>query len=283
MNNIIATILKYAGLEGKAVIPLKGATSSYVFRAGDSVFRIHTNPAWLEQEPDLVAHEVFALRATGRLGPDVENYQLTWEGEIPPWIQMTCLPGEVRLEPLNRAYLKQLAKTLVAIHQLPVPEARYRYAPYVTKRTVPFWAVQKEMWQRAVAEPPATSQQVRFIHRDFHPVNVLYESAEKYNVVDWISGCVGPIEADVAHCRLNLALLESVEAADQFLAEYIACSGFSYDRKWDLTAVFDFEPDTLDVYPGWKAYGKANISQGNVRERMENIVLKVYENDESGY
>ncbi len=44
MNNIIATILKYAGLEGKAVIPLKGATSSYVFRAWDSVFRIHILP-----------------------------------------------------------------------------------------------------------------------------------------------------------------------------------------------------------------------------------------------
>ncbi|MCK2158279.1 aminoglycoside phosphotransferase family protein [Exiguobacterium sp. 17-1] len=283
MNKIIATILQRVGLEGETVIPLKGATSSHVFRAGDSVFRIHTNAAWLKQEPDLVAHEVFALQATGMLGPDVENYQLMWDGQIPPWIQMTHLPGDVRLEPLNRAYLRQLAKTLAAIHQLPVPEARYRYAPYVTKRTVPSWTVQTEVWQRAVAEPPATSQQIRFIHRDFHPVNVLYESVEKYNVVDWINACVGPIEADVAHCRLNLALLESMEAADQFLAEYIACSGFSYDRKWDLTAVFDFEPDTVDVYAGWKAYGKTNISQGNVRERMENIVLKVYENDESGY
>lgn len=283
MNEIIATILRRVGLEGEPVIPLKGATSSYVFRAGDSVFRIHTNAAWLKQEPDLVAHEVFALQANGSLGPDVEHYQMTWEGEIPPWIQMTRVPGEVRLEPLNRTYLKQLAKTLAAIHRLPVPEDRYRYAPYATKRTVPSWGVRKDVWRRAAAEPPSASQQIRFIHRDFHPVNVLYESAEKYNVVDWINACIGPIEVDVAHCRLNLALLESIEAVDQFLAEYIACSGFSYDRKWDLTAVFDFEPDTVDVYAGWKAYGKTNISQGNVRERMENIVLKVYENDESGY
>lgn len=147
----------------------------------------------------------------------------------------------------------------------------------------PAWAKQTEVWQRAIAEPPAESRHIRFIHRDFHPVNVLYESAEKYNVVDWINACVGPVEVDVAHCRLNLALLESLEAAEQFLAEYIELSGFSYDRKWDLTAVFDFEPETINVYPGWKAYGKANISRANVRERMENIVLKVYENDESGY
>lgn len=283
MNDIIATILQRAGLEQEPIEPLKGATSSYVFRAGKSVFRIHTNAAWLKQEPDLVAHEVFALQAAGHLGPDVENYQLTREGDIPPWIQMTYLPGTIRLEPLDRSYLRQLAKTLFRIHQLPIPERRYQYAPYATQRMVPSWAKRTEIWQRAVEEPPAMSRQIRFIHRDFHPVNVLYGSEQQYNVVDWINACVGPIEADVAHCRLNLALLESLEAADQFLAEYIELSGFSYDRKWDLTAVFDFEPETIDVYPGWKAYGKANISRANVRERMENIVLKVYENDESGY
>ena len=283
MNDIIAAILRRVGLEQESIEPLKGATSSYVFRAGESVFRIHTNAAWLKQEPDLVAHEVFALQAAGHLGPDVENYQLTQEGDIPPWIQMTHLPGTVRLERIDRSYLRQLAKTLVRIHQLPVPERRYQYAPYATQRMVPSWAKQTEVWQRAVAEPPAESRHIRFIHRDFHPVNVLYESDEKYNVVDWINACVGPVEVDVAHCRLNLALLESLEAAEQFLAEYIELSGFSYDRKWDLTAVFDFEPETINVYPGWKAYGKANISRANVRERMENIVLKVYENDESGY
>ncbi|MCT4779140.1 MULTISPECIES: phosphotransferase family protein [Exiguobacterium] len=283
MKDVIERILKRVGLETETVAPLKGSTSSSVFRAGGSVFRIHTNTRWLKQEPDLVAHEVFALQATGALGPDVENYQLTWEDGLPPWIQMTYLPGTVRLEPLDAEYLRGLAKTLIAVHQLPIPKTHYRYAPYTTERTVPSWAVRKDVWQRAVSEQPAESQQIRFIHRDFHPVNVLYDSVEQYNVVDWINACVGPIEADVAHCRLNLALLESIEIADQFLAEYIKLSGFSYDRKWDLTAVFDIGPEHLDVYPGWKAYGKANISQANVRERMENIVLKVYENNESGY
>lgn len=130
---------------------------------------------------------------------------------------------------------------------------------------------------------PASSEQIRFIHRDFHPANVLYDSGEQYNVVDWVNACVGPIEADVAHCRLNLTLLESIEVADRFLAFYQAMSEFTYDRRWDLNAVFDFGPETIVVYPGWEAYGKRNISQDNVRKRLENFVLKVYENNESGY
>ena len=71
--------------------------------------------------------------------------------------------------------------------------------------------------------------------------------------------------------------------ANHFLAFYQAMSGFTYDRRWDLNTVFDFEPETMGVYSGWEAYGKRNLSQDNVRKHLENFVLKVYENNESGY
>lgn len=283
MKQVIEQILKQVGLSGIETEVLPGATSSLVVRAGDSVIRIHTNQNWLQQEQDLVAHEVFALGAAGPLAPRVLNYQEAWIGEIPPWLQMTYVQGVVQLTPLDDLYVERLARTLVAIHRLPVPKTSYVYKPYSNTRDVPTWATEIAAWDWASATAPASSEQIRFIHRDFHPVNVLYDSREKYNVVDWVNACVGPIEADVAHCRLNLTLLESVEVADRFLKFYQAMSGLTYDRRWDLNAVFDFGPETITVYPGWEAYGKRNLSQDNVRKRLENFVLKVYENNESGY
>ncbi|WP_214802810.1 aminoglycoside phosphotransferase family protein [Exiguobacterium sp. ERU656] len=283
MKRVIEQILEQVGLSGIETKVLPGATSSLVVRAGDSVIRIHTNPNWLQQEQDLVAHEVFALKTAGPLAPRVLKYQEAWIGEIPPWLQMTYVQGVVQFTPLDDLYVERLARTLVAIHRLPVPKTSYVYKPYSKTRVVPTWATEIAAWDWASATAPAPSEHIRFIHRDFHPVNVLYDLGEKYNVVDWVSACVGPIEADVAHCRLNLALLESVEVADRFLTFYQAMSGLTYDRRWDLNAVFDFGPETITVYPGWEAYGKRNLSQDNVRKRLENFVLKVYENNESGY
>ncbi|WP_353049725.1 phosphotransferase [Exiguobacterium sp. s193] len=64
----------------------------------------------------------------------------------------------------------------------------------------------------------ASSEQIRFIHRDFHSVNVLYDSFEQYNVIDWIHEYVGLIESDVAHCRLNLVLPEFRRRGESFFS-----------------------------------------------------------------
>ncbi|WP_312193623.1 aminoglycoside phosphotransferase family protein [Exiguobacterium sp.] len=280
---VLTNILQQLGQEGGEVEVLKGATSSLVFRVGEGILRVHTNQDWLNEEPDLVLHEVFALRAAGDLAPDVLDYQTDVRDEIPPWIYMTRSPGEVRIDRVDAVYVERLACTLAAIHALPVPEARYVYRPYATERHVPTWTNRPKLWRRLLTVEPVESQHIRFIHRDFHPVNVLYEMDGTCHTIDWISACVGPIEVDLAHCRLNLALLESIEMADHFLKSYLKQTNRLYDHGWDIRAVFDFGPETIDVYSGWKAYGRQKLSQDNVRERLEKFVLKVYENNESGY
>jgi len=280
---VLTNILQQLGQEGGEVEVLKGATSSLVFRVGEGILRVHTNQDWLHEEPDLVLHEVFALRAAGDLAPDVLDYQTDVRDEIPPWIYMTRSPGEVRIDRVDAVYVERLACTLAAIHALPVPEARYVYRPYATERHVPTWTNRPKLWRRLLTVEPVESQHIRFIHRDFHPVNVLYEMDGTCHTIDWISACVGPIEVDLAHCRLNLALLESIEMADHFLKSYLKQTNRLYDHGWDIRAVFDFGPETIDVYSGWKAYGRQKLSQDNVRERLEKFVLKVYENNESGY
>ena len=280
---VLTKILQQLGQEGGEVEVLKGATSSLVLRVGEGILRVHTNQDWLREEPDLVSHEVFALQAAGDLAPDVLDYQTDVRDEIPPWLYMTRSPGEIRIDRVDTVYVERLACTLAAIHALPVPEARYVYRPYATERHVPTWTNYPKLWRRLLTVQPIESQHIRFIHRDFHPVNVLYEIDETCHTIDWVNACIGPVEVDLAHCRLNLALLESVEVADHFLESYLKQTKRSYDHAWDIRAVFDFGPETIDVYPGWKAYGRQNLSQDNVRERLEKFVLKVYENNESGY
>ncbi|MGX9805850.1 phosphotransferase family protein [Exiguobacterium acetylicum] len=282
-STTLTKILRQLGQEGSEVEVLKGATSSLVLRVGEGILRIHTNRDWLREEPDLVLHEVFALQAAGNLAPDILDYQADIRDGLPPWLYMTCSPGKIRIDQVDERYVERLAQMLAAIHALPVPESRFVYRPYATERCIPTWTQHPEKWRQLLAVEPIGSQSIRFIHRDFHPVNVLYEIDGTCHTIDWINACVGPIEVDLAHCRLNLALLESVEIADHFLKSYLKQTKRSYDHAWDIRAVFDFGPETIDVYPGWKAYGRQNLSQDNVRERLEKFVLKVHENDESGY
>ncbi|GGA54207.1 hypothetical protein GCM10007416_29250 [Kroppenstedtia guangzhouensis] len=68
-----------------------------------------------------------------------------------------------------------------------------------------------------------------FIHRDFHPANILWEEDRISGVVDWVNAYRGPAEVDVAHCRIKLALMVGLEAAESFSQAYEQCSGQGYD------------------------------------------------------
>jgi hypothetical protein len=43
-----------------------------------------------------------------------------------------------------------------------------------------------------------------FLHRDYHPGNVLWRRGTVSGVVDWPGASIGPPSADVGHCRGNL-------------------------------------------------------------------------------
>jgi aminoglycoside phosphotransferase (APT) family kinase protein len=80
------------------------------------------------------------------------------------------------------------------------------------------------VWERAFAaiDRPAPTFEPCFLHRDFHPGNVLFDGAAVSGVVDWVETSWGPADLDVAHCRTALALLHGVDAADRFRAAYVA-------------------------------------------------------------
>jgi aminoglycoside phosphotransferase (APT) family kinase protein len=101
-----------------------------------------------------------------------------------------------------------------------------------------------ELWKR-VAEalrstPPAKKE--TFIHRDYHPGNILWNGAEVTGVVDWTTAAIGPPGIDLARMRLNLALQHGRGIADRFVDGYLAAGGdqSTRDPYWDLLDAADF-------------------------------------------
>src|SRR5207244_1514750 len=100
------------------------------------------------------------------------------------------------------------------------------------------------------ASPPhsrgerAASHANAFIHRDYHPGNVLFQRNEVSGVVDWPNASVGAIEVDLGHCRHNLAALHGVAAADAFLDAYYAITGArTHDPYYDIVTLLDVNWD----------------------------------------
>lgn len=121
--------------------------------------------------------------------------------------------------------------------------------------------------------------QLSFIHRDYHPTNVLWSNNKVSDVVDWVNACLGPVGIDIGHCRLNLAQLYDVATADAFLHAYskYAEPQFQYEPYWDLLSLIDilFGPPT--VYPCWPAFGVTELTDALVTERLENYMLSLVE------
>lgn len=90
----------------------------------------------------------------------------------------------------------------------------------------PRWSRKRRLWERAIDFALTTRPRIHevFIHRDFHPTNVLWHRGAVSAVVDWVNACRGPAGVDVAHCRTNLALMYGAEVADRFLRAYMNMS-----------------------------------------------------------
>lgn len=110
------------------------------------------------------------------------------------------------------------------------------------------------MWERGIEvfHEPAPKFGPAFIHRDFHPGNVLWRRGRVTGVVDWQAASIGPAWADVAHCRANL-FRYGLDVADCFtkLAEQQA--EVSYHPWAEIVAIIDFL-DGLREEPGADAF-----------------------------
>ncbi|NIA25287.1 MAG: phosphotransferase [Gammaproteobacteria bacterium] len=260
---------------------MPGATSSSVYAvtfedASPVVLRLFTNERWLANEPDLATHEAAALAEMEQIDlPTPQVIALDADGSQTgvPAVLMTLLPGTVDLRPDNPdTWLAALAEPLNILHASLTPAFAWKYDPWIERDLQPpEWTEHRDLWTRAFALFVEGMPRARasLLHRDYHPTNVLWTDGAISGIVDWVNTCVGPPSADVAHCRLNLALMYGYETAERFLE----CIDDAYDPIWDLAPALSAIKD-FGVYTPWTDFGLQHLSEPLVRERLEGFVGK---------
>jgi len=282
-----------AGGRVASVAVVRGATSSALHSVDVEsdgqrrklLLRRFTDSEWVRREPDLAIREATSVQHAKRAGlpaPDLVATDKDGSYCGVPATLVTLLAGDVVLQPANwHEWIDGLARAAAQIHRVDAAGFRWKYRRYNDgdSLSVPRWSQQPEAWKRAieVVQGPAPSHRECFVHRDYHPSNVLWSNGRVNGVVDWVNGCRGPAGIDVAWCRHNLANLHGVSVADDFLAAYTTAAGsdFQYDPHWDLMSVVELLPGPPSMYEGWRAAGFPSISNTIMRERVDAYVASV--------
>jgi aminoglycoside phosphotransferase (APT) family kinase protein len=224
------------------------------------VLRRYLDDSLLERLPHVIWNEAQVLQAAapilGRLVPEPVAIDPSGDLAGHPALLMGYLPGVARIHDLDP---RRLADPLAALHGSDLvrnlPAFRHWFEPSHAK--VPWWSKVPEAWLilgHAVLAPQPVSPPV-FLHRDFHPGNLLWEGHDLVGIVDWVFACRGPRGADIAHTRANLALVDGVYAADAFLAAYRALvPAHEHDPWWDAAELFTWDGDFTGVM-AFNAFG----------------------------
>lgn len=222
----------------------------------------------------LAAAEV-GVRAPRLIGADDSGARLG-----APAIVMTRLHGSPRgaggADPV--AWVDGLAAELARISAAPMPRQPLAgWEPWFSlPLSTPPWVSDAGLWRdmEAVVGDPLPHAPQRFIHRDYHPLNVLWDGDEVTGTVDWVNGCIGPIESDVASCRINIAVsdrtIDGWALADDFLHRCID-RGVPWHPAWDLDVIAGAaRPESMMA----NAEAGANLTVESIREAYETGVRR---------
>jgi aminoglycoside phosphotransferase (APT) family kinase protein len=209
------------------------------------VLRRYVQEDVVAEEPDIARREGRVLRFVENLGlptPILLGVDPTGAASGSPALLMSRVPGKVEWSPPDLdLWLTRLAALLPSIHgaRLPDPGELRAYVPYSQRSyEPPGWARLPSVWARAVEiflgpRPPDADV---FVHRDFHPGNVLWHRSQVTGVVDWQSAATGPPSVDVGHCRSNL-LRYGPDVADRFTRAWESLTGSRYHPWADVVTI----------------------------------------------
>jgi aminoglycoside phosphotransferase (APT) family kinase protein len=249
---------------------LAGGTSSAVHavrvdmgdaRPHELVLRRFVRLDWLAEEPDLAAREAAALGLLADVDlPTPRLVAVDPDGSVAgsPSVLMTRLRGRIEWDPPTvDAFLLALAEPLPVIHSVRVSAGGVLpgYRPYpLAMHRPPRWAARPDVWECAIdllERGGAPSDERLFVHRDYHPGNVLWEGGRVSGIVDWVNASIGSPWADVGHCRVNIASELGLKAADRFLDLYRGVSGRAdeYHPYWDISAAIGGLDEDADWQP----------------------------------
>ncbi|MGB2695728.1 MAG: aminoglycoside phosphotransferase family protein [Dehalococcoidia bacterium] len=279
------------GASVRSIRRLRGGVSSAVHAidVADAAGRLHrlvlrrfVNADWLAREPDLAEHEarVLALLKDSNVpAPELVAVDAAAEVCDAQAVLMTRLPGRVELAPRDmESWLTRLASVLPAIHAVEAPTSVRPYGAYNNVRELapPAWSENRDAWAKALdfASGAGPSEATVFIHRDYHPANVLWQHGNVSGVVDWEDASRGPAGIDIGHCRRNLVCLHGVDVADRFLTAYETLAGSRHHPYWDAVTAMDCLPDP-GVYRGWTDHGVRGLTEETVRARLDEYIVSI--------
>ncbi|MEU1005124.1 alpha/beta fold hydrolase [Streptomyces tibetensis] len=249
--------------------------------------RTFVKPFFRRHAPGLVTREaeILTLLAEQEGVPAAEliGVDATAEHCDHPSLLMSVLPGRVRVDERDLdARVDLLAAQLARIHRI-VPRERPRpYQAWASPAAVP------PGWERAVdvirrTPPPYDGC---FLHRDFHPGNVLFTGSGAglriSGVVDWVETSWGPADLDVAHCSTALALLHGPEYGLGFRERYEAQGGRRRadgpdHLYWRLLDALAYVPDAAKLAVPWRELGRFDLTPEVLGGRLEAYVTGLLE------
>ncbi len=233
---------------------LTGGMTSTMLRlrhdwGADSVLRLITEEPWRTHGATLAAREAETLRDLADADvPAPHSLALDAGGERAGHAAhlMTFVPGSLSHEREDEHSLAEVARLLARIHQVrPArPPRLFQSWAWEAKWVVPPWSSSPDLWQRAfdvlrAGDPP---YEPCFLHRDFGLHNLLWTDERVTGVVDWVETSTGPAWLDVAHCATNLAWRHGPDAGAGFQAAYVAETGRTPQRYWDVLDIVGFLP-----------------------------------------
>jgi len=234
-----------AGARVVAALPLESrwlANHLLVLADGrELVLRRWARPGWEIDDPDLTAAREAAvlerLAGTPVPAPEVVAADPDAAACDVAALLITRVPGAAFV---GRPPVGPLAAAMAEIHAVDpagLPPFRRYYEP--ERLAVPSWAADRGVWERAIAlaHEPAPALPERFIHRDFHPGNTLWEGAELTGIVDWTTGSRGPGAVDLGHLRWNLVVDYGQRVADALLPHP------EHHPYYDVVTALDVLPD----------------------------------------
>ena len=238
---------------------------------------------WLEPETEsLVKREAAALTglaATGIPAPALVAADPSGDNAGRPALLMEWLPGQVDLAPRDpQRWLGALAHVGAQIH-----EAQIEVPPYEDGINLSglasnsfAWSTRPDAWKHArglLSGETAPSNDV-FLHADFQHFNALWSRRQLSGIVDWTFAAIGPRELDTGRCRLNLAVLFSVDWAETFRHAYEAEAGVPLDPWWELRSLASYGPDWQSFIP-LQVGDRARVDVAGMHARVDALLMSI--------
>ncbi|MFE3204769.1 phosphotransferase family protein [Embleya sp. NPDC055664] len=284
-EHIVGTEVLYGGLTAemrKLTIRTRGGNTRHlVLRTFVDVEHAEN---WLHREADALS----LLPGTGVPAPGLVAVDPTAAHCEHPSLLMTHLAGRTVLDDEGlEGRIPLLARQLVAIHALRPARRPREYVALTTADTVVIpKGADTAAWRAAVdvIRKPPPSYEGRFLHRDFQPGNVLFDTppsrpaaARITGVVDWAATSWGPADLDVAHCSVNLALLHGPAWGLRFPEAYEQAGGApaadaNERRYWLVRDGLAASEEVRLVARTWREAGRPDLTTRTVEERLDAYV-----------